>query len=114
MCESVCLRCYSYLEQYLLYGQTYFCCIKVKVDLAGINIRVQVIDNGFGIESKHLENIFDRFYRVKNEKTRYITGTGLGLPIVKELVSSLGGMVDVDSTPGQGSVFTVLLPTQGQ
>jgi two-component system phosphate regulon sensor histidine kinase PhoR len=88
--------------------------IKVAVDLAGINIRVQVIDNGYGIEPKHLENIFDRFYRVKDAKTRYITGTGLGLPIVKELVSSLGGMVDVDSTPGRGSVFTVLLPTQGQ
>jgi two-component system phosphate regulon sensor histidine kinase PhoR len=88
--------------------------ITVKIDLAGINIRVQVIDNGFGIEARHLENIFDRFYRVKNEKTRYITGTGLGLPIVKELVTSLGGMVDVESTPGQGSAFTVLLPTTGE
>ncbi len=88
--------------------------IKVKVDLAGINIRVQIIDNGFGIESKHLENIFERFYRIKNEKTRYITGTGLGLPIVKELVSSFGGIIDVDSTPGHGSVFTVLLPVPAQ
>lgn len=88
--------------------------IKVKVDLAGINIRVQVIDNGYGIESKYLENIFDRFYRIKNEKTRYITGTGLGLPIVRELVSSMGGMVDLESTPGHGSTFTVLLPTQGE
>ena len=87
--------------------------ITVKVDTAGINIRVQVIDNGFGIEAKHLENIFDRFYRVKNDKTRFITGTGLGLPIVRELVISMGGMVDVESTPGQGSVFTVLLPTAG-
>ncbi|MCP3952123.1 MAG: response regulator [Desulfobacterales bacterium] len=88
--------------------------ITVKVDMAGINIRVQINDNGFGIEAKHLENIFDRFYRVKNEKTRYITGTGLGLPIVKELVSAMGGMVDVESTPDQGSTFTVLLPTAGQ
>ena len=88
--------------------------ITVKVDMAGINIRVQVSDTGFGIEAKHLENIFDRFYRVKNEKTRYITGTGLGLPIVRELVSAMGGMVDVESTPGQGSTFTVLLPTAVQ
>ncbi len=88
--------------------------ITVKVDLTGVNIRVQVSDNGFGIEAKHLENIFNRFYRVKNDKTRYITGTGLGLPIVRELVSAMGGMVDVDSTPGQGSKFTVLLPTTGQ
>ncbi len=84
--------------------------INVRADLAGINIRVQVIDNGFGIEAKYLENIFERFYRVKNEKTRYITGTGLGLPIVKELTSSLGGLIDVESDPGQGSTFTVLLP----
>jgi len=84
--------------------------ITVSVDLAGINIRVQVMDNGFGIEARHLENIFERFYRVKDDKTRYITGTGLGLPIVKELTNSLGGLIDVESSPGQGSTFTVLLP----
>jgi signal transduction histidine kinase len=86
--------------------------IRVDVDLAGINIRVKVIDNGFGIPEKRLEKIFERFYRVKDEKTRYITGTGLGLPIVKELVDSLNGFIDVDSTPGRGTVFTVLLPAK--
>lgn len=86
--------------------------ITVKADQAGINVRVQVIDNGFGIEARHLENIFERFYRVKDEKTRYITGTGLGLPIVKELTNSLGGLIDVESNPGQGSTFTVLLPVK--
>jgi signal transduction histidine kinase/CheY-like chemotaxis protein len=86
--------------------------IRVKADLAGINIHVEVIDNGFGIEAKHLEKIFQRFYRVKNEKTRYITGTGLGLPIVKGLLDSLGGFIDVESTPGKGTTFTVLLPVK--
>jgi two-component system, OmpR family, phosphate regulon sensor histidine kinase PhoR len=86
--------------------------ITIKADQAGINVRVQVIDNGFGIEARHLENIFERFYRVKDEKTRYITGTGLGLPIVKELTNSLGGLIDVESNPGQGSTFTVLLPVK--
>jgi len=84
--------------------------IQVSVEMAGINIKVNVIDNGFGIETKYLEQIFDRFYRVKNDQTRYITGTGLGLPIVKELVQSMGGFVEVDSTLGKGSTFTVLLP----
>ena len=84
--------------------------ISVKADLVGINVRVEVIDNGFGIEARHLEKIFDRFYRVKDEKTRYITGTGLGLPIVKGLIDSLGGFLEVESTPGEGSTFTVLLP----
>lgn len=84
--------------------------IRVKVDLAGINIRVAVIDNGFGIEPRHLERIFERFYRVKDDKTRFITGTGLGLPIVKGLVDSMNGMINVTSTPGKGTTFTVLLP----
>jgi two-component system, OmpR family, phosphate regulon sensor histidine kinase PhoR len=84
--------------------------IRVKVELVGISIRVSVIDNGFGIEAQHLNKIFDRFYRVKDENTRFITGTGLGLPIVKGLVDSLGGFIDVESTPGSGSVFMVTLP----
>ncbi|MEW6185439.1 MAG: response regulator [Thermodesulfobacteriota bacterium] len=86
--------------------------VKVEIDRAGINIRVRVIDNGFGIAEKYIDKIFERFYRVKDEKTRYITGTGLGLPIVKGLVDSLGGIIEVASTPGEGSTFTVLLPTQ--
>lgn len=84
--------------------------INVKADLAGGNVRVRVVDNGFGIEARHLEKIFEKFYRVKNEKTRYITGTGLGLSIVKELVTSMGGLIEVESSPGKGSTFTVLLP----
>lgn len=84
--------------------------IIVTVDMAGINVRVRVKDNGFGIADKYLDKIFDRFYRVKDDKTRYITGTGLGLPIVKGLLDSMGGLIDVESEPGKGSVFTVLLP----
>jgi signal transduction histidine kinase len=84
--------------------------IKVEVDMAGINVRVKVTDNGFGIEDKHMDKIFERFYRVKDDKTRYITGTGLGLPIVKGLIDSMGGFIDVESTLGRGTSFTVLLP----
>jgi two-component system phosphate regulon sensor histidine kinase PhoR len=87
--------------------------IRVTVDRAGINLRVKVIDDGFGIAEKHLDKIFERFYRVKDDKTRYITGTGLGLPIVKGLLDSLGGIIEVESTAGQGSTFTVLLPANG-
>ena len=84
--------------------------IRITAEVAGINVKVSVIDNGFGIEDRHLSHIFERFYRVKNDQTRYITGTGLGLPIVKELVQTLGGFVEVDSAFGKGSTFTVLLP----
>ena len=85
--------------------------IQVTADMAGINARVRVIDNGFGIAEKHLNQIFDRFYRVKDDKTRFITGTGLGLPIVKGLLNSMGGFIEVESTLGEGSVFTVLIPS---
>jgi len=88
--------------------------IQVNGDMIGLNIRVRITDTGFGIEEKYLEKIFERFYRVKNEKTRYITGTGLGLPIVKGLVVSMGGMISVDSEPGKGTTFEVLLPVDSQ
>jgi two-component system phosphate regulon sensor histidine kinase PhoR len=79
-------------------------------DITGINIRIRVKDNGFGIADKYLDKIFERFYRVKDDRTRYITGTGLGLPIVKGLLDSIGGIIDVESEFGKGSMFTVLLP----
>jgi two-component system, OmpR family, phosphate regulon sensor histidine kinase PhoR len=65
----------------------------------------------FGIAPDYIEKIFEGFYRVKDDKTRYITGTGLGLPIVKGLVDSMGGLIDVESTPGKRSRFTVVIPT---
>jgi two-component system, OmpR family, phosphate regulon sensor histidine kinase PhoR len=85
--------------------------IAVQAAMKGINIGVSVRDNGFGMEERHLEKIFERFYRIKTNKTRFITGTGLGLPIVKGLVDSLGGRISVESVPEKGSTFTVLLPT---
>jgi len=84
--------------------------IIVKAGLAGKFIQVQVIDNGFGIAPKYHDQIFERFYRVKDDNTRYITGTGLGLPIVKGLVDSLKGNISLDSDVGKGTTFTVLLP----
>jgi two-component system phosphate regulon sensor histidine kinase PhoR len=86
--------------------------VRVKAELVGLSIQVSVIDTGFGIEARHLQKIFERFYRVKDENTRFITGTGLGLPIVKGLLDSMGGFIDVESTPGSGSKFTVSLPVK--
>ena len=84
--------------------------IRVVAEVAGDRVQVRVSDTGFGIEAEKLERIFERFYRVKNEKTRFITGTGLGLSIVKGLVQTLGGTITVASEPGKGSTFTVALP----
>ena len=84
--------------------------ITVRAEKTLGTVLVHIIDNGYGIDAKYLDKIFDKFYRVKNDKTRYITGTGLGLSIVRGLVESIGGSITVDSTPGVGSTFSVVLP----
>ena len=86
--------------------------IRIRAGLEANRIRVEISDNGFGIDPKYQDKIFDRFYRVKNEKTRFVTGTGLGLPIVKGLVDSLSGTITVESAPDKGSTFTVVLPLE--
>ena len=73
-------------------------------------VRIKVSDTGFGISVEDQQRIFDRFYRVKNSKTRRITGTGLGLPIVKRIVEAHHGWIDVISSPDEGSTFQVSLP----
>ncbi|MFP4474463.1 MAG: ATP-binding protein [Desulfatibacillaceae bacterium] len=77
-------------------------------------VKVSVADNGFGMEQKHLDRIFEKFYRVKTDRTRRITGTGLGLSIVKGIVDSLGGAIEVESEPDVGTTFTVSLPVAGK
>ena len=70
---------------------------------------ISVSDTGIGIKKEHLPFIFERFYRVDPSRTRTTGGSGIGLAIVKELAESMGGTVDVESTPGKGSVFQVIL-----
>ena len=71
---------------------------------------IRVSDTGFGIPAEDLKRIFNRFYRVKNENTRFIIGTGLGLSIVKSIVEAHHGRVGVESELGRGSIFSVDLP----
>jgi two-component system phosphate regulon sensor histidine kinase PhoR len=74
--------------------------------------RVEVADDGPGIGAEHVPRIFERFYRVDKARSRELGGTGLGLSIVKHLAESVGAAVSVDSEPGRGSRFTVLLPAR--
>jgi signal transduction histidine kinase len=71
--------------------------------------RIVVSDSGHGIEAHDLPHIFDRFYRADAARARASGGSGLGLAIVRALVEAHGGTVSVESTPGQGATFTVLL-----
>jgi signal transduction histidine kinase len=74
-------------------------------------LEVRVSDTGVGIDSEEITKIFDKFYRVKHPETRQVIGTGLGLSIVKGVVEAHRGSVDVESEPGVGTTFRVLLPT---
>ncbi|MBV8905827.1 MAG: PAS domain-containing protein [Acidobacteriia bacterium] len=72
-------------------------------------VQISVSDTGIGIPSDEIKRIFERFYRVDKARSRPAGGTGLGLPIVKEVVESMGGSVSVESQLGRGSTFTIVL-----
>ncbi len=84
--------------------------IVVSTRLEGSTAHVVVRDHGMGIPKAALETIFERYGRVESLATRHIRGTGLGLPIVRQIVQLHGGAVWVESTVGEGSVFHVTLP----
>ncbi|WP_305041385.1 sensor histidine kinase [Geoalkalibacter sp.] len=73
-------------------------------------VLIRVRDWGVGISREHLPRLFERFYRVDKARSRKQGGTGLGLAIVKHIVQAHGGQIGVESTPGQGSTFSLRLP----
>jgi signal transduction histidine kinase len=81
--------------------------VRVSAHPAGPNVAFTVQDNGRGIASQDHQRIFDLFRRAGSQDR---PGEGIGLAHVRTLVRRLGGSIKVDSTPGQGSVFTVVLP----
>jgi signal transduction histidine kinase len=80
----------------------------------GESVRIVVKDNGPGIAPEQQEVIFEKFRQIDGSVTRQHGGSGLGLAISKELIALLGGTIGVDSVPGQGAAFWVVLPTQIQ
>jgi two-component system phosphate regulon sensor histidine kinase PhoR len=84
--------------------------IRVEASQGEGEIILSVRDEGCGIEKKHLSRLFERFYRVDKARSRQLGGTGLGLAIVKHIAQAHGGHVNVESTPGKGSTFSIYLP----
>jgi len=84
--------------------------IRLVANTNQTHVVIQVIDRGIGISEAHVERIFERFYRVDEDRSRKGGGTGLGLSIVKHIAKLHGGWVSVDSIPGQGTTFIVNLP----
>lgn len=85
--------------------------IAIVLDLKAESAIIHVCDRGFGIPLTQQHLIFERFYRVDEARNRATGGCGLGLSIVKTLVDSMGGSVTVRSKLGEGSTFTVTLPS---
>jgi signal transduction histidine kinase len=89
-------------------------CVRLEVRRNGTGwADVCVIDTGVGIAPEHQRFIFDEFFQLSNPERDRNKGTGLGLAICKSLVDAMGGRLSVQSTPGQGSTFTVSLPPAG-
>jgi two-component system phosphate regulon sensor histidine kinase PhoR len=84
--------------------------IAVEAVRAGPTVRIAVTDNGPGIAKHDLKRVFDRFYRGRDPLDRIIEGSGLGLAMVKHIVTANGGKVEVESELGKGTTFTLVLP----
>ena len=79
-------------------------------ELKNNSILIWVKDQGRGIPPEHQENVFTRFFRIEPKTIARQQGTGLGLPIVKELVELHNGKIEVESTLGKGTFFYITLP----
>lgn len=84
--------------------------VTVRLVKQGDQAIITVEDQGIGIEASEISRLFERFYRVDRARSRNSGGTGLGLSIVKHIIEAHQGKVEVESTVGVGTIFTVYLP----
>jgi two-component system, sensor histidine kinase and response regulator len=82
----------------------------ITIDSSDTDAIIVVSDSGIGIKPEDMDGLFTEFVRIKSEKTKNITGSGLGLSIVKKVVELYHGVIKVESTPDTGSTFTIRLP----
>jgi two-component system, OmpR family, phosphate regulon sensor histidine kinase PhoR len=84
--------------------------VSIRAHAQGQLMRISVTDQGIGMDDKELRNIFKKFYRTRKAESSGEVGTGIGLSIVDQIVAHHGGRIEVTSTPGKGSCFTIVLP----
>ena len=105
MWEMIVLNLVSNAFKFTFQGR-----ITVGLRDAGDAAELTVRDTGIGIAEAELPRLFERFHRVEDARGRTMEGSGIGLALVQELVRLHGGTIDVESTPGRGSAFTVRVP----
>jgi signal transduction histidine kinase len=88
-------------------------CIDVSIAASTFDVSIAVRDHGIGIPAAEQKKIFEKFYRAGSTLVHDVRGSGLGLSIVQHVVEAHGGHVEVSSTPGEGSTFTIVLPIVG-
>ncbi|MEP9361361.1 HAMP domain-containing sensor histidine kinase [Nocardioides sp. CN2-186] len=84
--------------------------VQVRLAVDEERVELEVVDSGIGISPRDREQLFTRFFRTSDAERRAVSGAGLGLSITKDIVESHGGVIEVESEIGQGSVFRVCLP----
>ncbi len=84
--------------------------VTVTLDCTDNEFILSVADTGIGMNGDEREMLFEEFSRIRNDKTRNISGSGLGLSIVRKVVELYHGVINVESAPDRGSVFTVIIP----
>jgi two-component system OmpR family sensor kinase len=87
--------------------------VVVSLETEGDEVTIAVKDNGLGIEESELDKIFNKFYRIDSSLTYEVEGTGLGLAICREIIHEHGKEITVESSPGEGSVFSFKLDKAG-
>ena len=84
--------------------------VRVTLDADHKYFYVKVADSGIGIPEDSVDHIFERFFRVDKARSREVGGTGLGLSITKNVIQMHHGVIDVESTPGEGTTFSMRIP----
>ncbi|MEG1321107.1 MAG: HAMP domain-containing sensor histidine kinase [Chryseobacterium sp.] len=94
-------------ENSIKYGASF---VKINTNTSTQNLNIEISDNGQGMESKELANIFEKFYRIQSNNIHNSKGLGLGLYFVKKIITTYNGKIEVSSKPGAGSIFKITIP----
>ena len=110
--NAMTLLVLNLVDNAIKYGKSGPITVAVRYAAKSDDLVLSVRDQGMGIDVDEQRKVFERFYRTRAVRTTNIRGSGIGLALVKHITEAHGGRVSVESTPEQGSMFTVTLPVR--